>query len=304
MTSPSTAIPAIHIGRATPLGPVTYFPLWTDAPDTNGLVTGATALIDVAELPGQPEVSHLAVTNPSGAPALLIEGELLEGGWQHRVLQHDVIVGSGQSLVVDVACVEAGRWQEKGGHRRQSRRASPRIRAALHASPAPARQHEVWERVAGYETAFGASATSSYLDHVDHLTSQAPDIIDALESARAVEPLAGQRGIVFGVDGYPVGIEIFESTAALQAHLGQILSSLLLDATALASGTEPVPGRRARRLAAHLEGLSPKPEPGLDGGGGTLYAADTDKIVIRGIQMDGRWAHLSVYDRRHPLLAL
>jgi hypothetical protein len=185
MTSPSTAIPAIHIGRATPLGPVTYFPLWTDAPDTNGLVTGATALIDVAELPGQPEVSHLAVTNPSGAPALLIEGELLEGGWQHRVLQHDVIVGSGQSLVVDVACVEAGRWQEKGGHRRQSRRASPRIRAALHASPAPARQHEVWERVAGYETAFGASATSSYLDHVDHLTSQAPDVSDALESARA-----------------------------------------------------------------------------------------------------------------------
>jgi hypothetical protein len=200
--------------------------------------------------------------------------------------------------------VEAGRWQEKGGHRRQSRRASPKIRAALHASPARARQQEVWERVAGYETAFGASATSSYLDHVEHLSSQAADVSDALESARQVQPLAGQRGIVFGVDGYPVGIEIFESTPALGAHLGQILASLLLDAAAPSSGTEPVPGRRARRLAAHLEGLTPTADPGLDGGAGTLYTADTDKIVLRGIQLDSRWAHLSVYDRRHPLLAL
>lgn len=300
-----TSIPHIHVGRPARLGPVTYFPLWIDAPVTDEVATGAAALIDVAEMPHHPEVEHLAVTNLSGTPVLLIEGELLEGGLQHRVLQHDVIVGSRQSLTVDVACVEAGRWHGAGGHRRQDRRASPRVRAALHSTGSvPERQQQVWQRVSTYAGVFGASPTSSYLDHVDHLGDQVEGVGQALEVVRDLQPLAGQRGVAFGIDGYPVGLEMFESTAALQSHLGQILSSLLLDATAVKSGTEVVPSERVRRLVAHLDETSPERDPNLNGGAGTLYRADTAKALVRGIGIDDRWVHLSAYNRRHSLMAV
>ena len=42
--------------------------------------------------------------------SLLLEGEMLEGGWQHRVLDCDLLLDAGGSYVAPVSCVEHGRW--------------------------------------------------------------------------------------------------------------------------------------------------------------------------------------------------
>jgi hypothetical protein len=82
-----------------------------------------------------------------------LEGELLEGGRQHRVAARSVVVDPSASVVLEVRCVEHGRWNGGGEHVRTGRRAPVQVRAA-------AGQHEVWERVRRY----GKSATESLLE--------------------------------------------------------------------------------------------------------------------------------------------
>lgn len=71
--------------------------------------------MEVAELEDlSPDVNRVVLTNVGHSMALLVEGELLEGGWQHRVLQNDVVLVPGMPMVAAVACVEHGRWEPQG----------------------------------------------------------------------------------------------------------------------------------------------------------------------------------------------
>ena len=54
-------------------------------------------------------VDQLVVTNRGRRPALVCEGELLEGGAQHRVAATSALINPGRSHVLDVRCVEEGR---------------------------------------------------------------------------------------------------------------------------------------------------------------------------------------------------
>jgi hypothetical protein len=300
----SVALPVLHVGRGTQFGAITAFPAWTDALAPSGLVTGPAAQVEVAECAGHPVVNTLVLTNHGDEPVLLVEGELLEGGWQHRALQHDIVLGPGQSLPADVACVEAGRWQSNGPGSRRGRRASPTVRAALSGVAVNGRQQEVWRRVAGYEASLGPSQTSSYVDQLERFDSTASSGLDALANVRRVRPLPGQRGIVVGVAGYPVIAELYPSVTALRAHLRELLASVLLDATALLSGVESVPARRVHRFIAHLDEVNVHADPDVNAGAAQMYSADTKGLVVRGTLIADRWAHISVLNRNHPLLQL
>ena len=69
---------ALHVGSPSRVGPLTLFPVWTDAPlhaRRRYVTTGAV----VEELP-EPHVGMLQVSNPRHRPLLLCEGSILEGG--------------------------------------------------------------------------------------------------------------------------------------------------------------------------------------------------------------------------------
>src|SRR3954468_4235457 len=75
----------LHVGQGTHRGPLTVFPVWTAAPSVApGYLTGANAAVDVEARAGSPAVDQLIVTNRGDHPVLLLAGELLEGGMQHR----------------------------------------------------------------------------------------------------------------------------------------------------------------------------------------------------------------------------
>lgn len=67
---------------------------------------------------------------------------------------------------------------------------------------------------------------------------------------------------------------------------------------------EPVPGRRARRMAARLE-LIDIFTGHEDAGAGHSLIAETPKLWVRGVATaDGRIAHLSALNITHPLLEM
>lgn len=290
----SVVLPELHLGRPRTLGPLTVFPIWTDAPSPVVLASLAGGAVEVTEIDPEPDVGTLCVSNQSANPVLLLEGELLAGGWQHRVVANDVIVGSGSALNVSVACVEAGRWQGDQMHSRSNLRASPSVRAALTGETVAPVQAEVWERVAAYQDQYGPSPTSSYLDLNSKATVEVP----------TCRTLPGQRGLVIGAGGYPILLELFHSTGALKEHVDALTSSVGFDAANLSNAGEAVPSRRARRMIERLEALPIEPFLSYEAGQGETFAARSEQLVMRGLQTKGRWAHLVVFDARHPLVRL
>ena len=117
-------VPQLHVGAGSRLGPLSIFPVWTSGSGSLGISTGTHADVAVTELASGAQVARLTVTNNGPHPALLLEGELLEGGQQHRTCARDVVLGPGETRDIDTFCVEAGRWEAgETSHRRQARRA-------------------------------------------------------------------------------------------------------------------------------------------------------------------------------------
>src|SRR5664279_1810635 len=82
----------LHVGRPLTRGGLTLFPVWNGAAVRGrGYDLGAGGL-QVVEHAGHAAVQELVVTNTGPRPALILEGELLEGGQQHRVAARSVLV--------------------------------------------------------------------------------------------------------------------------------------------------------------------------------------------------------------------
>ena len=312
-------MPTLHVGHGTHVGGLSVFPVWTDAPIVSGLDTGRTARVQVHEREGSPVVGELVLKNEGTKPALLVAGELFEGGWQHRALNHDILLVPGQQLVASVSCVEAGRWHGATAQGRRSRRASMMVRSAQTIADDGDRQGQVWERVSRYDTAFGASATASYVDHLNRRAASDvsdPDVSEdgsdggqgqasAQESEvaagiKGIRALLGQRGVLIGLGGQPAFVELFASTSGLRRHLSGLLEAAAIDAALLPA--EPTPGRRARRFAGKLTAAPMGDQPGDDAGAGHALASRSADHEIRGLGWDDHLLHATVFNRRHHLM--
>ena len=248
MTTPATTLPTIHLGAPTVLGPLTLFPIWTDAPVPDSPIpleppTAAT----ISELDDGPAVELLTVKNPTPLPYALLEGTIVDGGWQHRVLVHSVLVGADTSLDIPVRCVEQGRWNGDSPQRLHSRRAPLGVRGATHgvrrtaagAGRRPrADQGDVWSRVAAYEQTYGTSATSSLVEALDQ--AEVPEDL----RAAIPRPLLGQRGMLVGVAGHPALVELFEHPDSFEGQWDALIDALL--SSTLHVRAVPTPTRRAR----------------------------------------------------------
>ncbi|MBT2519786.1 ARPP-1 family domain-containing protein [Arthrobacter sp. ISL-28] len=314
----------LHVGVGTTLGPLSIFPVWTAGAGELGISTGTHADVAVTELASGPQVPRLTVTNNGPRPALLLEGELLEGGQQHRTCARDVVLGPGETRDIDTYCVEAGRWEGTHSHRRQARRAPFNVRAELATSTADPggadRQGRIWNRVSSFDAARGRSATSSLLEHLDRLTAE-PREDRRFSADDAPAPLEGQRGVVIGLGTQPLLLEVFGTHTLFRRHYRQLVESALLDLELLpphvmASG--PMPGQRGRDFAAAVQALEFGP---FDGGLPALEVRNHGALRSRNIsrtaghvatagiavalpRREPELAHLTGWNTKHPLMEI
>jgi hypothetical protein len=303
-------MPALHVGQGTHVSGLSVFPVWTDAPSVSGLDTGTAAHVQVDEREGSPVVGELALKNRGPKPALLVAGELFEGGWQHRALNNDILLVPGQQLVASVSCAEAGRWHGATAQVRRSRRASMMVRSAQTIADEDDRQGQVWQRVSRYDMAFGATETASYVDHLNRRADPEAngDSCDDGQARQAeltagikkIRPLLGQRGVLIGLGGQPAFAELFASTSGLRRHLPGLLEAAAIDAAL--RPPEPTPGRRARRFVGRLAMAPIGDELGADAGSGHAMASRSAYHEIRGLGWEDHLLHATVFNRRHHLM--
>lgn len=315
---PPIVPPTLHVGVPTELAGFSVFPVWTDrAPAKRALSTLIPGPVSFAELEAGPSVSALMVNNTASEPFLLLEGVVVAGGWQDRVVTVDRIVAPGGTWTIEVRCVEQARWGRGDRQLRDARRAPVGVLGALRdigAGPVDRRWHdagvragapgyaadqgEVWNRVASYQAAYGPSPTGSLnhaLDRADELFDDAPEL----------PVLPGQQGVVVAANGHPVLAEVFNHPRQLREQLPRITAALLADRHRLRPG--PVPGHRVRTFATAASALlldrddtgpgDALADVGIRGRGGN------DLVDVRAIgDHRGRLQHLSVLNRRHELL--
>lgn len=298
-----SVLPTLHVGAPTQAGPLSVFPVWTDAPApgprpyTLTLRAGAA----VSELPDGPSVNHLAVTNPGPKPLLLLEGMLLDGGWQHRTLVRDVLVAAGESRTVEVMCVEQGRWHGAGAQRLGRTAAPLAVRGALrgirrddpNAHARGADQHDVWTRIQRYERAHGASATGSLVDVQERAASLVEPII------AGVRPLFGQRGVLIGVGGHPVLLEVFDHPGTLAEQWTAILTAVALDA--IGAPYAPTPGYRARAFTARMQAMT-LDAAAADEAAATIREGRDDLAAVQALTTPTGMIHAAAMNVRHDLV--
>lgn len=274
----------MHVGRGVTRDAITVFPIWADRSGWSRYTTSVKTL-DVTENDHGPEVGQLMVGNHGDRPVLVLEGQLFEGGWQHRMATESVMVGVHQRMPVSVACVEQGRWE---GSRRQSsrgRRATPYLRDAVRGGGDV--QGTVWSRVAEH-TAGTTNLTGSFVRHLDETSVDISDF----------RPLAGQVGLLVGLGGQPYVAEVFDSSMSLRREYRAIVEAAARDA-----GFAPAvatPGRRARRFVARAEMVNDRFVQGAGIGERGVGASEhVDRVRL---EWQGRDVHTRLTNVRHPLL--
>ena len=199
--------------------------MWVDRAPVRGLTTGVAARVSVFELADDPEVERVTVRNDGTRPALLLEGELVEGGLQTRALRYDLIVAAGASVTASVACVEQGRWHGGAEHRRRARRTTPSVQRALRTDAET--QARVRAEVDRHQQRAGATASASLTDHLDRL---------ALDRAIAVRPCCTRWLSPSPGGGHAVSLPLRSSCRC--SSLASMPGRLVL------SGPNPRPSRR------------------------------------------------------------
>ena len=235
--------PQVHFNLA-------LFPLLAESDSTPAYLLLDEALerklARVTEVSAEGRVPELSFENPSAEKILLVDGDELVGAKQNRILNLTILVGAGQKVVIPVSCVEQGRWRYRNAEfasagRTLFAKARARTMSQVNRSMATARvrtanQSEVWADVAQKVALSGAS--SETLAMADAYESWAGRVEAYLGAFR---PELRQLGAVVAIDGQPVGLELFDSSAAFARYLGKLVRSYALDALETANGKTLAP---------------------------------------------------------------
>jgi hypothetical protein len=197
------------------------------APGPNGLdyVPLAEALEDgfvsVREVDASGHVPHVRVENRAATAVLILFGEELRGAKQNRVANASFLLPPQDERVIDVSCVEQGRWgRRSGGFARGSAEfegsapmLSSAIRCKMQKKVAISRartgtydadQGEVWESVSQRLGRGGVRSDS--MAYADYARSRERDIDEIAKSFHVLGD-AGQVGFVAAIGDEIVGLE-------------------------------------------------------------------------------------------------
>jgi len=223
----------LTVGKPVTQGNLTVFPVYSSQPRKVGseYLTLDEALkdklISVKEMPSA-EVNRVSVTSRANRPLYLMAGDIILGGQQDREVARDTIVPRGAiNFVVEVFCVEHGRWaggQHFGGNEIASstlRRDTQRFK----------QQDKVWSKVAAEARKMKAETTSGTYRAVAGGQAAQQDINAYVKPLNA--PLARDKravGIVVAINGEVTAADVFGDHKLFQKQLPKILKSYALDA--------------------------------------------------------------------------
>ncbi|MEW5953303.1 MAG: DUF6569 family protein [Bacillota bacterium] len=219
------------------------FPLLADESGEPGYILLDEVLeqgaFEVQEASIEGSVNEILVRNKGDRPVLILDGEILMGAKQNRVVNASILVGPKAELKVPVSCVEQQRWRYVSEKFTESRRFSyARMRAQKN------------EQVTGCLMAYGTfdADQSAIWDEVERkqremrvesATRAVNDVYESHEEklkkyCEAFYALEGQAGAAVFINGQFACLDAFDSPVSLQKLYKKMVESYALDALEVA----------------------------------------------------------------------
>lgn len=256
------------------------------------------------------EVNRLLIINRSERKLILIAGEMVLGGKQDRIVQKDSIVPpSDKPKVIDVFCVEHGRWSGStasfsaaalpptsgaGGGGLGGGIADPSVRGAAQAKT---EQQAVWDEVGKKNSALkaapGQSTYQAARASATNIAEQKP-YLQYLDDKVIGKDIVG---VVVAINGKLVWMDAFSSAPLFSKYWPKLLQSYILEAISTRPPRDMEDRIRwklptTKEAAAYLE----------DRSGTAKFEGEED--VYKLLRIDGRTHviyELSDIDRKMPL---
>jgi hypothetical protein len=228
-------------------------------------------LIEVKEVNESGIVNLLLVVNKSGEFVFLMDGDILSGAKQNRVLNTSVLLAPNSATKIPVSCVEAGRWSRKSAVFDATDYISPSLLRTMKAQAvtfnrrssgqAMADQGDVWRSVSSYEAMHNVkSRTSSLSDIFDAKKSE----IGKLEERFTVEPAANGAALFIGRS--LVSVDVFNRTDVHLHYFPKLVRGAAFEAAVSKTNgvvTEAEAKFRAVDLLDKIEELDLETFPGV-----------------------------------------
>jgi hypothetical protein len=294
----------LAIGQPVSVRNLTVFPL-TGAQDAGpasywtlneALAAGQARIREVSEGGSVPQ---LLLENFGQKPILVMDGEELVGAKQNRCANVTILAPAGQTLVIPVSCVEAGRWSYRGadfgvseqaqfvrGRARKTAAVNVRMRAS---GVRDADQGEVWEEIAAKSVRMCVeSPTVAMADIYDQHRTSMQDYVKAISAA------PGQVGAIFAIGPAVAGLDLFDVAGTFRAMLPKLVRSYAIDALeARGEQHSTASAETAQAFMAAVSAARVESYPGV--GLGTEVRLTGAGLVAGGLAHEGKLIHLAAF---------
>lgn len=254
-------------------------------------------------------ISRLRLVNRGDQPVLLLDGELLVGARQNRVVNLSLLAPARATQVIPVSCVEQGRWSapapvfvSPSSFFTAGRAAQMEQVTAAHCAGgmAAADQEAVWRSVRQRARLLAVSSPTNALEALFQCNASLLE-----EYVFALSPSDGQAGALFVLDGVVVGMDLLDSSGTYRKLSPRLVRGYALDALVRLGSEALIPQEvgpetgyaflTALRAAAGLDGPAVGMGEHLRLAGAGVGGARLTGTVLT---CAGKVIHLAAFQRR------
>ena len=255
-------------------------------------------LFTIEEVSEAGDVNAVFVSNMTGKPVLILDGEEIVGAKQNRMVNASILVAADKKTEVPVSCVERGRWNYKTdkfaksdafGYSTLRRQKAEQVSHSLHARQGfAADQGAIWQEIDRAQASMGTSSPTDALhetyDNYDE------EIYKMTEDLKA---LPGQIGLAVYINNRFVCLDLFDKPQTLEKLWSRLLRSYAMEALNTKGRSSSSPRPAPEKI---IEGIDQSeyltyPSVGL----GRDLRFKGQGVVGAGLILDEQIVHLSVF---------
>ena len=297
----------IKVGKAQKSGRLTLYPLFAAAEQAGegqplSYLLLADALdsgsFEIGEVSEAGSVNTVLITNMTGQPVLILDGEEILGAKQNRMANATILVAADKKTTIPVSCVEQGRWHydsdkfgksEAFAYSTLRRQKAEQVHFNLKTSQSfSADQGAIWAEIDHSQACMGVNSPTSalhetYKDHDQKLNKM----------VEAFKTLPGQVGLLVYINNRFVCLDLFDQPATLEKLMPRLLKSYAVEALNSTGrpATQPSPTPEALLETIDKSEYLTYPSVGL----GQDMRLNGTGIVGAGLVVDDQVVHLSVF---------
>lgn len=286
-------------------GAISVMQIGTEGKNTLDFVSSGKAienqLIEVTEVSNSGSVNNLRVENKSGKFVFFMDGDILVGAKQNRVLNVSVLIEPMRVADIPVSCVEAGRW----GYNRSN------FYSTDYSAPAKMRynkmkdvnlnlkrkkgfyaeQSNVWKEVSDYEVSYNRRSTTS--DFSELFSKENREFKSLKESFKIKN---GANGLVIFKGKKMLSTDIFSRDEIYEEYFGKILKGIGIDIANINEKTDFVSEieakERVENFFERFDKLNFMIEKGI--GAGEHKRFEARDMIVSELSFEEKPVHISV----------